>query len=199
MLAPVNAPRSWPNSSLSIRSSAIAAQLTGTNGRLLRLLWAWSARDTSSLPVPLSPTISTGAGESATRSISARSRCIGSLSPISVRSGPSALTAVRSAALSAASRRRSSTRSMRSTSASGSSTGLSTKSWAPARVASMAIAMLPWPVTITTSASGWTRLIARSRARPSRPGICRSSRATSMRSCSKNRSASSGLRKVTTS
>ena len=30
--APVNAPRTWPNSSLSISSSGIAAQLTSTNG-----------------------------------------------------------------------------------------------------------------------------------------------------------------------
>ena len=31
--APVNAPRTWPNSSLSISSSGIAAQFTSTNGR----------------------------------------------------------------------------------------------------------------------------------------------------------------------
>jgi hypothetical protein len=32
--------------------SGMAAQLTATNGRLVRGLWAWMARATSSLPVP---------------------------------------------------------------------------------------------------------------------------------------------------
>ena len=40
--------------------SVIAPQLTGTNGRLARRPCAWTALATSSLPVPLSPTISTG-------------------------------------------------------------------------------------------------------------------------------------------
>jgi DNA-binding NtrC family response regulator len=37
--APVNAPRSWPNSSLSSRFSGIAAQLMARNGFPLRRLW----------------------------------------------------------------------------------------------------------------------------------------------------------------
>jgi hypothetical protein len=37
VLAPVNAPRSWPNNSDSIRSRGIAAMLTATNGPLRRL------------------------------------------------------------------------------------------------------------------------------------------------------------------
>lgn len=53
--APVKAPLAWPNSSLSSSDSEMAAQLTGTKGRELRRLWACSARETSSLPVPLSP------------------------------------------------------------------------------------------------------------------------------------------------
>ena len=35
--APVNAPFSWPNNSLSNNSAGIAPQLTGTKGPLLRL------------------------------------------------------------------------------------------------------------------------------------------------------------------
>ena len=58
--APVNAPFSWPKISLSISVSGIAAQFTATNGRDLRGLRSCSVRATSSLPVPLSPVISTG-------------------------------------------------------------------------------------------------------------------------------------------
>ncbi len=57
--APVNAPRAWPNSSLSISSSGMAAQLTSMNGPARRRLIAWMLRATSSLPVPFSPKIST--------------------------------------------------------------------------------------------------------------------------------------------
>jgi hypothetical protein len=51
--------RSWPNSSLSISSRGIAAMLIATNGPERRLPKSCSARATSSLPVPLSPVIST--------------------------------------------------------------------------------------------------------------------------------------------
>src|SRR5467141_1813621 len=42
--APVNAPFSWPNSSLSTSSRENAAQLTGMNGPLARGLRLWIAR-----------------------------------------------------------------------------------------------------------------------------------------------------------
>ena len=57
--APVKAPRAWPNSSLSRRVSLMAAQLTLTKGLSARFELAWIARATSSLPVPLSPVMST--------------------------------------------------------------------------------------------------------------------------------------------
>ena len=57
--APVNAPRTCPKSSLSRSSPGSAAQLTATNGPPLRGEWAWSARATTSLPVPLSPVMRT--------------------------------------------------------------------------------------------------------------------------------------------
>ena len=60
--APVKAPRSWPNSSDSMSASGIAATLTATKGWPCRPLRAWIARATSSLPVPLSPVISTVVG-----------------------------------------------------------------------------------------------------------------------------------------
>ena len=66
--APVKAPRSWPNSSLSSSVSGSAAQLIGDErAAAARGLAAWIARATSSLPVPLSPRISTVASVGATR------------------------------------------------------------------------------------------------------------------------------------
>ena len=65
-IAPVNAPRSWPNSSLSSRVSASAAQCSLMNGPCARGERWWIALATSSLPVPLSPVISTVARLGAT-------------------------------------------------------------------------------------------------------------------------------------
>jgi hypothetical protein len=67
--APVNAPFSCPKISLSSRVSGIAAQLTATNGPFARGERSCSVRATSSLPVPLSPLISTAAGVGAATSI----------------------------------------------------------------------------------------------------------------------------------
>src|SRR3954471_23573855 len=59
LIAPVNAPRSWPKSSDSMSVSENSAQLTAMNGWCLRRLdWCTSVAVTS-LPVPLSPVIST--------------------------------------------------------------------------------------------------------------------------------------------
>ena len=77
----MKAPFAWPNSSLSISSSGIAAQFTSTNGPAARWLWAWIARATSSLPVPFSPKISTRPLLGAAWRISSRSRCSAGLSP----------------------------------------------------------------------------------------------------------------------
>ena len=68
-VASVKEPRSWPNSSLSISGSGIAAQLIATKGPAARGPSSWMARATSSFPVPLSPLISTLARERATRSM----------------------------------------------------------------------------------------------------------------------------------
>ena len=53
--APVKAPFSWPNSSLSSRFSGIAAQLIATKEPSLRTLESWTPRASSSLPAPLAP------------------------------------------------------------------------------------------------------------------------------------------------
>src|SRR6266700_3290995 len=55
LTAPVNAPFSWPNSSLSSRPVGIAAQFSLTSVLSLRRLRSWIARAISSFPVPVSP------------------------------------------------------------------------------------------------------------------------------------------------
>ena len=88
--APVNAPFSWPNSSLSSRSAGIAPQLIATNGLPARLERWWMARAATSLPVPDSPRISTVVSNGATWSsicVSLRTaglRPVGPLSPSAV-------------------------------------------------------------------------------------------------------------------
>ncbi len=64
--APVKAPFSCPNSSLSSRFSDRAAQLMATNGPAARPLQRCSARAATSLPLPLSPSSSTVASVAAT-------------------------------------------------------------------------------------------------------------------------------------
>ena len=63
--APVKDPFMWPNSSLSISSDGIAAQLTSTKACSRRGEASCSARATSSLPVPFSPVMSTRAARRA--------------------------------------------------------------------------------------------------------------------------------------
>ena len=57
--APVKAPLTCPNSSLSSRFSGMAPQLMATNGPSCAELRRWSSRAISSLPVPVSPVTST--------------------------------------------------------------------------------------------------------------------------------------------
>ena len=78
----MNAPRMWPNSSLSRMCSLRAAQLSGTNGRFLRGLFWWIALATSSLPVPVSPWISTVASVGAIRCSRSMTSCICGLLPM---------------------------------------------------------------------------------------------------------------------
>ena len=63
----MKAPLSWPNSSDATSPSGSAAQLTLTSARLARGDPLWMARATSSLPVPVSPVISTVESVAATR------------------------------------------------------------------------------------------------------------------------------------
>ncbi len=92
-VAPVNAPFSWPKSSVSSRFSGIAAQLMATNGPSARGLSTWSARAKSSLPVPLSPSRSTVASVAA-------ARCSATVTCFSPGSSPTICGAPRRAASS---------------------------------------------------------------------------------------------------
>ena len=149
-VAPVNAPRSCPNISLSTRSRGIAAQFTRTNGLSLRGLCAWIAEATSSFPVPDSPSISTRASLGATRPIISRTVRIAGLSPTRSPARP------RSARRAVRSRRacRSSTALLRASSTPSGVRGFSRKLTAPRRVAFTASASPARPDIMTTGRSG---------------------------------------------
>ncbi len=66
-LAPVNAPRTWPKSSLSSSASGMAPQFTGTRARPARGLRSWMRRANTSLPTPVSPVMRTVASLAAMR------------------------------------------------------------------------------------------------------------------------------------
>ena len=74
--ASVNEPFSWPNSSLSISVSGMAAQLTATKGPFDLADSSWIRLAASSLPVPFSPVMSTRASERALWSMSSRTSAI---------------------------------------------------------------------------------------------------------------------------
>ena len=79
--APVKAPRSCPKSSLSIRFGLMAPQSTTTKGPSFRRERSWSARATSSLPVPVSPTMTTVESTGAMRVMSPKASRIAGLVP----------------------------------------------------------------------------------------------------------------------
>ena len=154
-----------PNSSLSISSPGIAAQFTSTNGLLARGDSRWIARATSSLPVPFSPVMSTRASVGATFSMLLHHLPHGDARPtISWRRLDRRRAAARSppGARAAASALRSISR-MRSV-----SSGFSRNSYAPRRVASTAVSIVPWPLIITTIGRG-IELAELASAPPARP------------------------------
>ena len=80
-VAPVKAPFSWPNSSLSMSVGGRAAQLTLTRGPCRRGLRSWIAWARSSLPVPVSPRSSTALVVGATWATFARTSRMAGLWP----------------------------------------------------------------------------------------------------------------------
>ena len=82
VLAPVNAPFSWPNNSDSIKSFGIAAMLRAIKLLSLRGLCLCRALATSSLPVPDCPLIKTLILDEDNRPIARKTSCIAGASPM---------------------------------------------------------------------------------------------------------------------
>ena len=80
-MAEVNAPLTWPKSVDSSSSEGTAPVLTGTKGLSRRGELAWIALAISSLPVPLSPWISTVERLGATWATRSKTRSMASLLP----------------------------------------------------------------------------------------------------------------------
>ena len=192
--APVNAPRSCPKSSDSIRSCGMAAMFSATKGLAARGLWRWSARAMSSLPVPDSPLMSTVMRERDSRPIALNTACIAGASPISsAASSPAgdvgaARTAPPRLALAPSPRRadgpspcpdgapsRDSRRvaQARRTCSMTSSTskGLGTYSNAPPSNAATVLSRSENAVMISTGVSGWLDFSWRRKESPSEPGM----------------------------
>ncbi len=85
--APVNAPRSYPNSSLSIKVPGIAGQFTFTNGPLLQGEFICTSLPTISFPVPLAPRINTGMLVWAACSSFVLTKCMADVEPKITSSG----------------------------------------------------------------------------------------------------------------
>ena len=153
VLASVNAPRTWPNNSLSKMPSGKPPVFTATSGRDARLDSAYSVRATTSFPLPCSPVISTFASEGPTLEIRRRTGCIASESAINV--GRFSARSSRFSASNFCPRRNAlpSSICVRSTESSRAfSQGFWIKSRAPRRIASTASSTLPQAViTITGS------------------------------------------------
>ena len=164
--APVNAPFSWPNSSASRIDSGIAAQLTATNGPFARALFSWSARASSSLPVPLSPSSSTVASLGAACMTMSIVRRHASELPMIARRRFSASWALRLRFSTSSDCFSSALRTIFTTCVRLS--GFVTKSYAPSFIASTAVSTVPYAVISTTSVSGAIVLAARSRSMPRR-------------------------------
>ena len=169
----MNAPRAWPKRWASTSVSGSVVQSTVTKGAVPRGLLAWSARAKSSLPTPVSPTISTltllaAASRTCSRAsfraglspiMSGWRRRVGAASPRLARQA----TAWESASFSSRGRK-----------------GLSRYSHAPARRAVSAASALPCPVITMTSGCPGSRVKLSSVARPSPSGRSTSSRMMSM-------------------
>ncbi len=167
--APVNAPLVWPNISLSKSEPGMPPRFTFMNGFDARGLFLCRASASSSLPVPLSPVISTGAPVGATRAAMASTSRRALLSPIiflrskglGVSDGVDPLLSLRLRAVAIRSSRRL------------LSHGFVMKSKAPFLIPSTARSMLPHAVISITGVSGRKSFTCLSSVRPSEPEVPR--------------------------
>ena len=162
--APVKAPRSWPNNSLSSKSLGMAAVLIATNGPLVRGECLCNARATSSLPEPDSPVISTVTLLCDSRPMARNTSCMAGAWP-----SISGAAAMRSSATS--SRWLSSTARRINSTARGKSKGLGRYSKAPPWNAETALSRSENAVMMMTGKPGCLALILSSRSSPEPPGM----------------------------
>ena len=165
--APVNAPRTWPKSSLSISSSGIAAQLTSTNGAVPAAAERVDgARDELLAGAVLAVDEHAAVGRRRHRDLLAQLAHRVALADHRAGVGRRARAARGSRLPAAAGEARCATTST----VLSSDSGFSTKSNAPSLIARTADSMLPWPEMSTTCASTWRSRSRASVARPSMPG-----------------------------
>ena len=162
--APVKAPRSWPNSSLSSKSLGMAAVLMATNGPDARCECLCSARATNSLPVPDSPVIITVTLLWLRRPIARNTSCMAGAWP-SISGVMSTLSPANSSRwLSSTARRINST-------ALGKSKGLGKYSNAPPWKAETALSKSEKAVMMMTGKPGRRSLTRVSNSSPEPPGM----------------------------
>ena len=166
-VAPVNAPLSWPKSSVSRNSRERPAQFRSTNGSSARGPFSCSQRARTPLPAPVSPWIRTGLSDAATLRASAARARIAALVP---RKGSRSSRERRERLAICCCRLRwfSMRRSTITVSAS-SCTGLVRNCSAPSLIARTARSTEPWAVRMRTGtvASSSFRRGRSSRALPS--------------------------------
>ncbi len=167
--APVNAPRSCPNISLSIKVSGMAEQLIATNGPFARGESLCSVRATISLPDPVSPVISTDAELGAAISTMRITSCIGFEPPTRSPSRPVSRNCRCKTRSCRASRAFPSARSSNARS-TGPFSGFSMYQNAPASIAATARSSLPLPVIIIAGTSWSSGPSCFSRSNPFIPG-----------------------------
>jgi len=191
--APVKAPRSWPKSSLSSRSFGMAAVLMATKGPLLprspRGLCLCSARATSSLPLPLSPVMSTVTLLWLKRPMARNTSCMAGAWPSISGMAMSAPPCTSSRRLSSTARRINSTALVRSK-------GLGRYSNAPPWNALTALSRSLKAVMMMTGRPGWRSFTLASRSMPLPPGMRMSLTSTWGASSSSALSTSRGLAKL---
>ena len=170
--ASVNAPFTWPNSSLSKTPSGIAPVFTATKAREARGESACKVCATTSLPVPWSPVMRTFASDGPTREIVSMTACMEGA--LAMKSG---LPSARSRRFSASSRaarcraRCSSTCVRMIEMRRSFSQGFWIKSRAPRRIASTASSTLAQAVITITGTVASSETICDRRSSPSWPEV----------------------------
>ena len=175
--APVNAPRSWPKSSVSRNSRSSPAQLRSMKTSSARRLFPWIQLASTPFPEPVSPWIRIGLSLLTTRRINSSSRRIDELSP---RNGLSfSRFAFDSRTRNCFRKRRLSMARTNRVCNTASSTGFVRNCSAPSLIARSASSMEPGAASIMTGTSASALLKCSSNSRPPPSGRATSTIAAS--------------------